>query len=75
MAEAFPRKPAPRHMQPTPEEICAARDDYALHIPSLFTRRCIAPGCDEDWPCGRYRLVVPLLERTNQFDVDGQLRN
>ncbi len=51
-----------------------ARENFALHIPSLFTRQCLAADCTEDWPCSRYRLVVPILERGNQFDVDGQLR-
>lgn len=74
VAEAFPRKPAPRHPAPTLEEIKQAREDYALHIPSLITRQCLAPSCDEDWPCRRYRYVVPVLERGNQFDVNGQLR-
>ncbi|MGH3712773.1 MAG: hypothetical protein ACRDT4_04845 [Micromonosporaceae bacterium] len=74
MAEAFPRRPAPRHQPPTPEEIKVARENFALHIPSLFTRQCLAADCTEDWPCSRYRLVVPILERGNQFDVDGQLR-
>ncbi|MGH2599297.1 MAG: hypothetical protein ACRDJ9_07920 [Dehalococcoidia bacterium] len=74
MTEAFPRKPAPRHCPPTPEEIRQAREDFALHIPSLFTRQCLAPTCEEDWPCTRYRHVMPLLERAGQFDVDGQLR-
>ncbi|MQA26026.1 MAG: hypothetical protein GEU94_11245, partial [Micromonosporaceae bacterium] len=55
VSEAFPRKPAPRHTAPTPEEIAAAREDFALHIPSLFTVDCLADGCDERWPCRRRR--------------------
>lgn len=74
MSEAFPRKPAPRHAPPTAEEVRQAREDYALHIPSLVTRRCLAQGCDEDWPCRRYRRAAPLLERAGQIDVNGQLR-
>ncbi len=74
MTDAFPRKPAPRHEPPTPEQIREARDTYALHIPSLFTRQCLAADCDEDWPCARYRRAVPILERGGQFDVNGQLR-
>ena len=74
VTEAFPRKPAPRHAPPTAEEIQQAREDFALHISSLFTRQCIAARCDEEWPCTRRRRAVPLLERANQFDVNGQLR-
>lgn len=76
MAEAFPRKPAPRHQRPTPEQIRQAREEFALHgMRSLFTGRCLAPDCREDWPCTRYRRAVPVLERGNQLDVDGQLRH
>ncbi|MGH3646583.1 MAG: hypothetical protein ACRDTM_05345 [Micromonosporaceae bacterium] len=74
MTEAFPRRPAPRHAPPTDEEIRQALDDYALHIPSLVSPQCLAPDCDEGWPCTRYRRAVPILERGNQFDVNGQLR-
>ncbi|MGH3736100.1 MAG: hypothetical protein ACRDT6_10850 [Micromonosporaceae bacterium] len=74
MAEAFPRRPAPRHAPPTDEEVNQARDDFALHIPSLFTQQCLAPDCTEDWPCIGYRRAVPILERSNQFDVNCQLR-
>lgn len=74
MSEAFPRKPAPRHAPPTPEEIKQAREDFALHIPSLFTRQCLAPDCDEEHPCRRYRRAAPVLERAGLIDVNGQLR-
>lgn len=73
VAEAFPRKPAPRHTPPTPEEIARAREDFALHIPSLFTRQCLAEGCG-DWPCRRYRWALSILERAGLIDVNGQLR-
>ncbi|MGH3734196.1 MAG: hypothetical protein ACRDT6_00990 [Micromonosporaceae bacterium] len=74
MSEAFPRRPAPRHAPPTDEQVKLAREDFALHIPSLFTGQCLAPDCDEDWPCRRYRNAVPLLDRASQLDVDGRLR-
>lgn len=74
VSEAFPRRPAPRHGRPADDEIKQARKDFALHIPSLFTRQCLAPDCDGDRPCRRYRRAVPLLERAGLFDVNGQLR-
>ncbi len=75
MTEAFPRRPAPRHGPPTPAQIRQAREDFALHgMRSLFTAQCLAPDCEEDWPCTSYRQAVPILERGNQFDVDGHLR-
>ncbi|MGH3713830.1 MAG: hypothetical protein ACRDT4_10285 [Micromonosporaceae bacterium] len=74
VAEAFPMKPAPRYQRPTPEQVRLAREDFALHIRSLFTCQCLAADCDGDWPCSRYRRAVPILERACQFDVNGQLR-
>lgn len=74
VAEAFPRRPAPRHTAPTPEEIQRARENFALHIPSLFHRLCIAADCGKDWPCPPWREAVPVLERAGEIDVDGQLR-
>jgi hypothetical protein len=74
VSEAFPRKPSPRHAPPTAEEIQRAREDFALHIPSLFHRLCIAQGCGEQWPCPPWRHAVPVLDRAGQIDVDGQLR-
>ncbi|MGH3713524.1 MAG: hypothetical protein ACRDT4_08715 [Micromonosporaceae bacterium] len=74
MSEAFPRRPAPRHGPPTPEEIRQARDDFALHIPSLFTQQCLAEGC-EAWPCPPWRRAVPILDRAGLLDINGQLRN
>lgn len=75
MSEAFPRRPAPRHTAPTPAEIAQAREDFALHIPSLFMPwRCLAESCDERWPCPPYRRAVPLLDRAGLIDLDGRLR-
>ncbi len=74
MSEAFPKRPAPRHAPPTAGEIEQARRDFAQHIPSLFSRRCLAVGC-EDWPCRRYRRAVSLLDRAGLLDVNGQLRD
>ncbi|MGH3734387.1 MAG: hypothetical protein ACRDT6_01990 [Micromonosporaceae bacterium] len=74
VGEAMPRKPAPRHTRATDEEIRQALEDFALHIPSLVTRQCLAADCDEEWPCRRYRWAVPLLDRAGQIDVNGQLR-
>lgn len=75
VSEAFPRKPAPRHIAPSAEEILRAREEYALHIPSLFVPwRCLAESCEEEWPCPPYRRAVAFLERAGQFDVNGQLR-
>ncbi|MQA26547.1 MAG: hypothetical protein GEU94_14010 [Micromonosporaceae bacterium] len=75
MSEAFPRKPAPRHAPLTPEEIEQAKADFALHIPSLFTRQCIGPDCGETWPCRRYTGSVAVLDRAGLLDVNGQLRD
>lgn len=73
VSEAFPRKPQPRHEPATAEEIAQARDDFALHIPSLLHGRCLAEGCGE-WPCERYRQAVAVLDRAGLLDVNGQLR-
>jgi hypothetical protein len=73
VSEAFPRRPAPRHAPPTAEEIAQARDDFALHIPSLFSGRCLAEGCGE-WPCQPYRHAVRVLDRAGLLDVNGRLR-
>ncbi|MGH2604599.1 MAG: hypothetical protein ACRDJ9_35070 [Dehalococcoidia bacterium] len=74
MSEAFPRRPAPRHAPPTAEEIRRARKDFALHIPSLVNRRCLAEDCGE-WPCPPWRNAVPLLDRAGLLDIDGRLRD
>lgn len=74
VTEAFPRRPAPRHTQPSPEQIKQACEDFALHIPSLVHVGCLADGCDEDWPCPPYKQAVPVLERAGLIDVDGKLR-
>ncbi|MQA26589.1 MAG: hypothetical protein GEU94_14240 [Micromonosporaceae bacterium] len=73
MSQAFPRRPAPRHAPLTPEEIEQAKADFALHIPSLFTRQCLAEEC-EGWPCRRYVRAVAVLDRAGLLDVNGQLR-
>lgn len=74
VSEAFPRKPAPRHAPPAAAEIEQALHDFAVHIPSLFSRHCLAPGCEE-WPCRRYRRAVTVLDRAGLLDVNGQLRD
>ncbi|MGH3655549.1 MAG: hypothetical protein ACRDUA_02725 [Micromonosporaceae bacterium] len=74
MSEAFPRRPAPRRTPPTAEEIAAAREQFALHIPSLFTRECLAADCGR-WPCRPYRHAIAVLEAAAQFDVNGRLRD
>ncbi len=53
--------------------VARAREDFALHIPGLFTKNCLAEGCEE-WPCPPYRRAVPVLERAGEIDVAGQLR-
>jgi hypothetical protein len=75
VSDAFPRKPAPRHTSPTAEEIRRAREDFALHIPSLFVPwQCLAAECDAEWPCRPYRDALPVLERAGLIDTDGRLR-
>lgn len=54
------RRPSPRHRQPTPDEIRQAQYDYEHHVPSMFTRQCLADGCGE-WPCRPYREAVQTL--------------
>lgn len=74
LSEAFPRNPAPHHEAPTPEEIEAAKADFATHIPSLLHRGCLAPECDEEWPCPPRRNSGALLDRAGLIDVNGDLR-
>lgn len=63
----FRRRPAPGpypsprpHEEPTAEEVAAARRAYDSHVPSMFARQCLAPGCGE-WPCRPYREAVAVL--------------
>jgi len=74
VSEAFPRRPGPRHDRPTPEEIRQAREDFVLHMPSLFHRRCLAAECGGEWPCPPWRDSAIVLERAGLIDVNGQLR-
>lgn len=73
MPDAFPRTPAP-HDPPTEDEIAAARAEYALHIPSLFTPDCLAEGCRQEWPCRRRRRSFTVLDRAGLIDINGDLR-
>ena len=54
------RRPSPRHRQPTPDEIRDAQHAYEHHVPSMFSRQCLAEGCGE-WPCRPYREAVQIL--------------
>jgi hypothetical protein len=74
VSEAFPRRPSPHHHRPTPDEIRQAREDFVLHIPSLFHRRCLAAECGEEWPCPPWRHAAIVLERAGLIDVNGELR-
>jgi len=62
IADAFPRRPSPRHRDPEPstDEIEQAQQVYESHIPSMFTHLCL--GCEERWACRAYRQAEALLQ-------------
>ena len=73
VTEAVPRKPLPKRAYPTPEQIASAREEYALHIRSLVHAGCLS--CGALWPCPTYHAARAVLERGNQFDVNGRLKD
>ncbi len=56
LSGAFPRR-RPKAHPPTEEELDAAQQVYDAHSPSLVTYVCVAEGCNERWPCARYRAA------------------
>lgn len=75
MTAAGRHRPRPRPNQPVPsvDEIRAALDAYALHIRSLVTGLCLAPDCDEPWPCPGYDASAAVLGRAGLLTHDGTL--
>ncbi|MQA25467.1 MAG: hypothetical protein GEU94_08340, partial [Micromonosporaceae bacterium] len=57
LAAEFRTRPSPRRATPSAEEIEQAWRVYEAHVPSMFSRQCLAPGCGE-WPCRSYREAV-----------------
>ncbi|MGH3735653.1 MAG: hypothetical protein ACRDT6_08525 [Micromonosporaceae bacterium] len=58
-AVAGRRRPRPH---PDPQAVAVARREYEEHIPSMTELGlCLAPECDEGWPCRRYRLARETL--------------
>jgi hypothetical protein len=63
LAEAFPRRRTPRHLNPAPSdaEIARARQVMDTHVGSMITYICLAEGCSKWWPCRPYRKAEATL--------------
>ena len=73
LAEAFPRRCTPRHLDPTPSdtEIVQAREVMESHVGSMVTYLCLADGCSRRWPCPPYRHAEATLRDGAPLRLEG----